>query len=129
MEARLPPEDFKKLVLFADVMPLARQSGVWPLTGYVLNIHFRTDPHYDPMDALGICAVGLLTKCNGGGLVLHEARVVVDLEPLDFMFFKSSHQTHFNEHYEGRRASIVLSSDAQAARWARDFDKWGHHAQ
>jgi hypothetical protein len=84
----LPPDEFEKLVIYMDVMPNTQQLGVWLFTGYVINIHVKMEPHWDPMDAFRMCGLTLLTRqSTGGGLILHEAGVVVDLKLLGFMHF------------------------------------------
>jgi hypothetical protein len=84
----LPLDEFEKLVIYMDVMPNTQQLGVWLFTGYVINIHIKMEPHWDPMDTFRMCGLTLLTRqSTGGGLILHEAGVVVDLKLLGFMHF------------------------------------------
>jgi hypothetical protein len=94
----MPAGQLEKMAVYMDVILLAQQSRVWPFTGHVININVKMEPHFDCMDASGMCGLALLSPSwSGGALVLHEAGMVVNLDVLDFMLFKSGDQTHFNK--------------------------------
>jgi len=56
--------------------------------------------------------------------VLYEAGLVVDMRCGDAIVFKSSNIGHFNLHYAGKRASLVLHSDRDFDRWVLNRNNW-----
>jgi len=50
----------------------------------------------------------------------------LDLKLGDILVFPSSHITHFNTHFTGRRMTIVLHSDGIGGdSWLKDSHGWG----
>ncbi len=43
------------------------------------------------------------------------------------MVFASSAISHFNLHYVGKRASVVLHSDKSGMDWVADRNGWAHN--
>lgn len=93
-------------------------------TGYVLNINVTTKIHRDPNDK-DICLVIVITSdCEGGELCLLEPGLVLALRNGDIIVFPSCKISHFNLHYKGRRASLVLQSDKWLSGWLKDGNGW-----
>ncbi|KAJ7276958.1 hypothetical protein C8J57DRAFT_1061393 [Mycena rebaudengoi] len=83
-----------------------------PYGGVVVNMGGCLDAHADELDAENNCVVIPFTKnCVGGGLVLHEAGMVMDLHAGDMILFLSAWLTHYNLHFRGIRASLVFHTD------------------
>lgn len=59
---------------------------------------------------------------------MKEPGLVVELLQGDFIVFQSAWVTHFNTHYQGRRASIVLHMDKEIQHWAENHNGWGNNA-
>lgn len=55
---------------------------------------------------------------KGGELCLLELGLVLELKNGDVIMFKSGQISHFNLHYSGTRASIVLNTDAAIHEYA-----------
>lgn len=98
-------------------------SPAYPFTGYVVNLNVVTDAHRDFKDKT-ICIVLALGQFQGGQLVLYEPGLVVDLRSGDWVAFPSGDTTHFNLHYKGKRASIVLHSDKEGDQWVKTRRGW-----
>jgi hypothetical protein len=60
----------------------------------------------------------------GGELCLFEPGLVMPLRNGDMVVFPSRSITHFNLHYEGTRASVVLHSDYAGKGWAENRNDW-----
>jgi hypothetical protein len=45
----------------------------------------------------------------------------------DMALFPSGRTTHFNLHYKGTRASLVLHSDGAGRKWAENRNHWIGH--
>jgi hypothetical protein len=56
---------------------------------------------------------------------MKEPGIVVELLQGDFIIFQSARVTHFNTHYQGKRASMVLHTDKEIQCWARNRNGWG----
>lgn len=92
-------------------MPLAASAGIGAFLSFVINIHFSTEPHFDPMDALNLCVAIQVTNCLGGDLVLHKPGLVFQLKAGHMLVFRSASQTHFNLHHQGPQVSFILQSN------------------
>ena len=55
---------------------------------------------------------------------MYLAGVVVELSNGDFIIFDSVKITHFNLHFTGKRASLVLHSDADGRYWEESRNQW-----
>lgn len=82
-----------------------------------------TAAHRDSMDD-GICLVLAVGDFEGGELVLYEPGLVIPLQNGDFTIFSSSSISHFNLHYKGSRASVVLHTDREMVKWYRERNGW-----
>lgn len=49
----------------------------------------------------------------------------MQLKSLDTLIFTSHQISHFNLHYIGKKASLVLHSDRDSNAWVRDWNGWG----
>lgn len=63
----------------------------------------------------------------GGGLVMREQGVVVEMHNRDFACFRSDETIHFNLDYLGERASLVLHSDGEFQKWKDNRNRWKDH--
>jgi len=120
---RLLPNEFEILDAYIQVLPGKDYSPFAPFLSIAININVATKAHRDSMDK-SICLVLTLSKAQGGGIALHEPGIVVDMENGDIVIFRSSEITHFNLHYTGLRASIVLHSDKGFDRWVASKNNW-----
>lgn len=50
---------------------------------------------------------------------------MIRMKSLDTLIFTSHQISHFNLHYVGERASLVLHSDREGDAWVRDRNGWG----
>jgi hypothetical protein len=121
------PDVYDELSLFTDVLPGKEGSPVHPFGGFVLNINVITRCHRDVKD-LSVCLVLVIGDHVGGELCLLEPGLVLRLRNGDMALFPSGHVTHFNLHYKGIRASLVLHSDRAGKAWADNRNGWiGHN--
>lgn len=127
MEGILPYE-YSRLEATASILPDYNTSAVRPFVGLVLNFNIASLAHRDAKDD-GICLVVPLGDFVGGALCLVEPGIVLPLRHGDFTIFRSCDITHFNLHYSGRRASLVLHTDREMAKWtAEDRNGWASNA-
>ncbi|KAF8220073.1 hypothetical protein L208DRAFT_1335871, partial [Tricholoma matsutake] len=97
-----------------------------PFTGYVANLNVVTLCHHDKGDK-DWCLVIVALDCEGGEIVFHELGLVAELRSGDCIIFKSAEISHFNPHYKGLRASLVLHSDRSFDSWVKDRNGWQNH--
>jgi hypothetical protein len=117
---------YKKLEEYADTVPANERLPAHPFTGIVLNLNATTVLHRDDKDAEDLCMVVVISDCTGGGLGFTELGIVVEMENGDSSLFRSSKLTHFNEHYQGWRASLVLHTDGSFGSWTHgNRNNWG----
>jgi hypothetical protein len=112
------PEEFDELQLAANILPARENSPAYPFCGFVLNINGITKVHRDPHDFRHFCVVIVIGNHTGGELCLLEPGLVLELRHGDTVIFQSGRVTHFNLHYSGIRASIVLNTDAAIYQYA-----------
>jgi hypothetical protein len=93
----------------------------------VLNINVVTGCHHDFKD-MNICLVLDIGEHEGGELCFVEPRLVVRLCNGDMALFQSRQITHFNLHYIGTRASVVLHSDGAGKQWGENRNGWEGHS-
>ena len=125
MRHRLP-DVYEDLSLFTDVLPGKAASPAHPFGGFVLNINVVTRAHRDVKD-LRVCLVLVIGNHVGGELCLVEIGLAIRLRSGDMALFPSGRITHFNLHYKGIRASLVLHSDYAGQQWAEDRNGWIGH--
>jgi hypothetical protein len=123
---KLLPEDTEELRIFVDNLPLGASSPCYPFGGFVININSCTRAHCDCKDQR-LCLVAHLGQHTGGQLALYEAGLSFDLQLGDVLVFPSWRLTHFNCHFKGRRATIVLHTDKEAKSWTKDCHGWSAH--
>jgi hypothetical protein len=119
------PEEYDSIQLLLEDLPLQDRPPTYPFGGFVLNIQVCTNGHVDEFDDT-ICLVIPFGDYEGGGLVLWEPGLVIDLRQGDLIFFPSSKITHFNLHFSGFRGSLVMHTDKELKSW---FNKngWDKH--
>ncbi|PBK59124.1 hypothetical protein ARMSODRAFT_899683, partial [Armillaria solidipes] len=123
---RVLPKEYKLLEGFTDSLMMNEDSAAHPLGGFVLNFRACTSAHRDTGDYL-ICIVIPFGEFEGGELCLFEPGMVLRLSSWDVFIFRSVDITHFNLHFSGVRASLVLHTDREAADYAKDYNGWFEH--
>ncbi|KAJ7699475.1 hypothetical protein B0H16DRAFT_1225813, partial [Mycena metata] len=90
----------QELEAYVGILPHNAHCPWAPFGGIVVNLNACSDAHLDPLDLKKQCVViPLMRDCIGAGLVLHEARLVLDLHSGDVVLFPSGRFTHYNLHY------------------------------
>ncbi|KAG1752118.1 hypothetical protein EDB19DRAFT_1618696, partial [Suillus lakei] len=92
------PKEYKALVELVELLPGKPDSPVAPFLSLVININVATLGHRDAKDKL-LCLVLAVGHFTGGGIVLKEQGLVVELRHGDFIAFTSADTTHFNLEY------------------------------
>ena len=106
------PEEFNKLCVLVEFMPLEGSVPCEPFSGMVLNIHVCLLAHVDREDEK-LCVIVPFGDFEGGELVLSDLGLVFDLKNRDMLVFRSDILVHFNlKVRKGFRGSFVLSSDS-----------------
>jgi hypothetical protein len=118
------PAEYQVLAEVATELLCNDRSLVHPFLSLVFNLNVFTKGHWDSGD-LALCLVLLIGKFQGGVIALKEPGLVVELQQGDFIAFQSGKVTHFNTHYQGTRASMVLHTDKEMELWARSRNHWG----
>lgn len=95
----------------------------YPFGSIVINLNVVTNGHRDTMDHK-VCLVIVLGEHEGGELCLEEPGLVLPMKSGDIVLFQSCKITHFNLHYKGERASIVLHSDKALLPHVVDGHMW-----
>lgn len=121
------PQEYKKLCEYTENLPLDDPPPSPPFAGLVYNINVVTGIHRDWNDD-SICFVLVISKCEGGDLLLVEPGLVIELENGDGIAFRSAEITHLNMETKGYRASIVFHSDIHSKAWNKDFNGWKNNA-
>jgi hypothetical protein len=117
------PDLYDEIEIFATTLPNNSHSPSHPFSGFVLNLNACTEAHRDRKD-LKACMVLGIGEHDGGDLVLHEPGLVVPIHNGEMVLFFSHRITHFNLHFIGKRASIVLHSDSSGTDWVDDCNGW-----
>ncbi|KAG0702910.1 hypothetical protein DFH29DRAFT_1044782 [Suillus ampliporus] len=110
------PEEYEILEASARILLGNHHSPVLPFLSLVFNINIVTKGHRDGKDK-HFCLVLPIGVFVGGELVMMETGLVVEVLQGDFIIFPSAKITHFNLHYQGRRASVVLHTDKAMDLW------------
>ena len=114
---------YRDIEIYADALPNNEFSPAHPFTGFVVNINVSTQAHRDGKD-LEACMVLDIGDHEDGDLVLYEPGVVLPLRNGDMVIFFSNRFTHFNLDFCGKRASLVLHSDAAGLEWVKNRNGW-----
>lgn len=117
------PDDYEELQLSCNFLPFCERSPAAPFSGFVLNFNVATAAHRDVGDK-HFCAVFTFQQCVGGELGLYEPGIVLESRSGDLIIFQSCKVTHFNLHFQGIRASLVLHSDKTGDQWAENYNRW-----
>lgn len=112
------PNEYDDLQLAAEILPNREVSPAFPFCGFVLNINGITKVHRDPQDFKHFCVVIVIGNHTGGEFCLLEPGLVLELRNGDMVIFQSGKISHFNLHYSGIRASVVLNTDAAIHQYA-----------
>ncbi|EPQ50213.1 hypothetical protein GLOTRDRAFT_134150 [Gloeophyllum trabeum ATCC 11539] len=120
---KLVGRDIEIQMEVSNSLPLNSRVPLFPFTGLVFNFNAASKAHRDKND-LGFCLVLPFGDYKGGHLCLQEQGWVIDLQPGDFLIFRSSGTTHFNLRYKGIRGSIVGHTDKEFLSWLGDFNGW-----
>ncbi|KAJ7238435.1 hypothetical protein C8J57DRAFT_1566162, partial [Mycena rebaudengoi] len=119
------PQFAKSLTAYVNILPRNAACPFAPFGGVVVNFNACSPPHLDSLDLEKNCVViPLMKNCQGGGLVLHKARLVLDMHSGDIVLFPSGKFTHFNLHYQGIRASLVFHTDVNSKAWTQMANSW-----
>lgn len=92
----------------ADTLPGYEVPAVYPFQSLVINLNAITKAHRDKMDC-EMCLVLPIGNFVGGELCMVETGLVVELQPGDYVVFRSSEVTHFNLHYRGNNFSYSVT--------------------
>ncbi|THU87829.1 hypothetical protein K435DRAFT_681018 [Dendrothele bispora CBS 962.96] len=117
------PDLFSEIEGEVDIYPLNDTNPVHPFSSFIINLNVKTQAHRDGGDKNG-CIVLVLGDHIGGGVCLHEAKLVVEASHGDCLTFRSRDLTHFNLSYSGIRASIVIHSDRAGAAYQKNGFGW-----
>lgn len=120
------PGIYEKLEIFTSKLPFHERSPAHPFSGFVLNFGVSTKGHRDHGDD-GVCAVFTFQNCSGGEICLYEPGLVFESGDGDLIIFQSKKITHFNQHFDGIRGSLVLHSDAAGRVWGERYNDWNPH--
>jgi len=112
--------------MFANILPAGAPSPASPsgFGGFVVNLNVCTRIHRDPED-LRFCVVLVLSEsCRGGDLCFQELGLRLSLRNGDMVVFQSHALSHFNLHFQGKRASVVLHTDRAGLQWIDTRNGW-----
>lgn len=102
----------------AEILPGNAHSIVHPFLSLVINMNVATLAHRDSQDK-ALCVVLAVGEFEDGELCLYEPGLVLPLRSGNFAAFPSARITHFNQHFRGKRASIVLHTDREIDKWTK----------
>lgn len=114
---------FKDISANIDIIPLQDQPLGSPFPCLVLNLNLVTLLHKDKGDKDG-CIIAVLGPHSGGELCISEAGLVLELIHGDWTVISSQKLGHFNLHYKGKRASLVIHVDKSAVSYQKDAHGW-----
>lgn len=112
------PLEYEDLEMDALVLPGNHFSLVHPFLSLVINLNVVTQGHRDAKDK-SMCLVLAIGDFTGGDICLYEPGLVISLRNGDFILFPSFRLTHFNLHFVGQRASMVLHTDKEMDKWTQ----------
>jgi hypothetical protein len=119
------PDTYQHLEKYTNKLPFQAKSPAHPFGGFVVNFCVATVAHRDLGDD-GVCVVSTIKKrCVGGQICFYEPGFV--LESRDWVSFPSRQVTHFNLHFVGMRASLVLHTDSAGNVWVENYNDWEDH--
>jgi hypothetical protein len=130
------PENFKILSQYIERLPGNYLPAVYPFSGFVINLNCATRIHRDWGDS-DVCLVIAFSdaenrsdqvKGEDGALCFQELGLVCCLRPGVPVVFRSQQLSHFNRHFRGYHASLVLHTDSGLKGWADDMYGWKDNA-
>lgn len=107
------------MVATASLIPGNDSSPISPFTSLVIKVNATTLVHRDGGDAGG-CIVLTIGNHRGGEIVIYEPKLVLETRNGDVTAFPSDVYSHYNLHYRGKRASIVIHGDKQAVAYQKN---------
>ena len=119
------PEEYEIVKLFADVLPADASSPAFPFSGFVVNLNVTTRIHRDDKD-LHFCVVLVISSedCEGGDTCFLEVGIRLGMRSGDLLVFPSTVLSHFNLHFKGKRASVVMHTDGAGLEWVKERNGW-----
>ena len=117
------PDQYNTIRLFAEVLPGKEASPAFPFSGFAVNINVVTRAHRDVKDET-LCVVLVVGSFDGGELVLWELGLVLELQNGHAVAFPSMEITHFNLHFKGKRASLVLHTNTSGTNYHKVRNDW-----
>ena len=121
------PDQYDTIRLFAEALPGKEASPTFPFSGFAVNINVVTRAHRDVKDET-LCVVLVVGSFDGGELVLWEPGLVLELQNGHAVAFPSMEITHFNLHFKGKRASLVLHTDASGTNYHKTRNGWSSNS-
>ncbi|VDB87439.1 unnamed protein product [Peniophora sp. CBMAI 1063] len=119
-------DEMNEIVISIERLPGSQSSPTAPFAGLVVNVNVITRMHRDKKDKKFCCIIAL-GDWEGGDLCFYEQGLVFPLRSGDLIVFRSSETTHFNLHFRGRRASLVLHTDRELDAFEDNDNHWGDH--
>jgi hypothetical protein len=115
------PEEYEVIKLFADVLPAGASSPAFSFSGFVFNLNVTTHIHRDDKD-FRFCIVLVISSddCEGGDTCFLEVEIRLNMRNGDILVFPSTVLSHFNLHFEGKRAFVVLQTDSAGLEWIKE---------
>lgn len=107
------PKEYEILSQYCDILPADGIAPTYPFGGWIVNLNISTLIHCDYQD-LKLCLIVVASDCEGGDLCLEKPRIALELKNGDMVIFASSKLSHFNSHFNGKRASLVFHSNVSA---------------
>lgn len=104
------------LSVYTAHLPDGFTSPCEPFINLIVNFNVATTAHRDQMDKT-YCLILPIGDFEGGEVCLYEAGMVIRLRPGDYFLFRSQDNTHFNMHFKGKRATLVMSTDKALDGW------------
>ena len=94
----------------------------------MININATTLVHKDSGDSGGCIILTIGDHRGGGEIGSYEPKLVFETRNGDFTVFHSNFYSHYNLHYVGKRASIIIHGDKRTVAdqnnscggWARN---------
>ena len=80
------PADYEAVAQVAECLPGNKVSHFMPFVSLVVNINVQTEAHQDKWDK-DLCLALAIGDFSGGGLVLKEQGLVLELQNGDFAVF------------------------------------------
>ena len=110
-------------VVTAAILPGNNASSVYPFQSLLINFNIHTKAHRDSQDQT-FCLVIPIGSFEDGELCMIETWLVMGLRLGDWIMFCSADVTHFNMHFKGWRALLVMYTNRAMDRWLDNRNGW-----